>query len=83
MFGWKVEAASEAAEVISGEIGAEEQPQESYLKEHVVGILFSRSKLTHLQKQVRFRGCSRPFENHSPKKSSFLTTFLKLHTKMY
>ena len=43
--------ASEAVEVISGE--AEEQPQESYLKEHVVGILFSRSKLTHLQKQVR------------------------------
>ena len=42
--------ASEAVEVISGE--AEEQPQESYLKEHVVGILFSRSKLTHLQKQV-------------------------------
>lgn len=25
---------------------------EPYLKEHVVGILFSRSKLTHLQKQV-------------------------------
>jgi hypothetical protein len=23
------------------------------LKEHMVGILFSRSKLTHLQKQVR------------------------------
>ena len=26
--------------------------QEPYLKEHVVGILFSRSKLTHLQRQV-------------------------------
>lgn len=24
------------------------------LKEHMVGILFSRSKLTHLQKQARF-----------------------------
>ena len=40
------EAAVEAAEA------EEEPPQESYLKEHVVGILFSRSKLTHLQKQV-------------------------------
>ena len=26
--------------------------QESYFKEHIVGILFNRSKLTHLQKQV-------------------------------
>lgn len=31
----------------------EEQPEENNdLKEHMVGILFSRSKLTHLQKQV-------------------------------
>ena len=29
-----------------------EDQQEPYLKEHVVGILFSRSKLSHLQKQV-------------------------------
>ena len=28
------------------------EEQETYLKEHVVGILFSGSKLTHLQKQV-------------------------------
>ena len=31
---------------------ASEGQQEPYLKEHVVGILFSRSKLSHLQKQV-------------------------------
>ncbi len=31
---------------------SEEWTQENYLKEHMVGILFSRSKLTHLQKQV-------------------------------
>ena len=30
---------------------------ENYLKEHMVGILFSRSKLTHLQKQVRRQSC--------------------------
>jgi len=30
----------------------EDQPQENYLQEHMVGILFSRSKLSHLQKQV-------------------------------
>jgi E3 ubiquitin-protein ligase MYCBP2 len=30
----------------------EDHMQESYLKEHVVGILFSRSKLSHLQRQV-------------------------------
>ncbi len=30
----------------------DEWAQENYLKEHVVGILFSRSKLTYLQKQV-------------------------------
>ena len=29
-----------------------DEQQEPYLKEHVVGILFSRSKLSHLQKQV-------------------------------
>ena len=29
-----------------------EEWQENYLKEHMVGILFSRSKLTHLQRQV-------------------------------
>lgn len=33
-------------------IAASIQNEETYLKEHVVGILFSRSKLTHLQKQV-------------------------------
>ena len=38
---------------ITEAVEAEEGPQESYLKEHVVGILFSRSKLTHLQKQVK------------------------------
>merc|ERR1719270_2102285 len=50
-------AASTASAVASAAIG--EQPpsgnvivDEPYLKEHVVGILFSRSKLTHLQKQV-------------------------------
>ena len=45
VFGRLLEVSEEVTE-------AEEQPQESYLKEHVVGILFSRSKLTHLQKQV-------------------------------
>lgn len=41
---------TEAAAASIEEQKAEEQ--EPYLKEHVVGILFSRSKLTHLQKQV-------------------------------
>lgn len=31
----------------------EEQERNNDLREHMVGILFSRSKLTHLQKQVR------------------------------
>lgn len=37
------------------EAGAESEPETGEhvdLKEHVVGILFSRCKLTHLQKQV-------------------------------
>ena len=32
---------------------AEEDAEANDLQEHVVGILFSRNKLTHLQKQVR------------------------------
>jgi hypothetical protein len=35
-----------------GEGKGEEESND--LKEHMVGILFSRSKLTHLQKQVSF-----------------------------
>ena len=52
-------AASTASAVASAAIG--EQPpsgnvivDEPYLKEHVVGILFSRSKLTHLQVCLSF-----------------------------
>ena len=30
-------------------------PSDADLKEHMVGIIFSRSKLTNLQKQVRHR----------------------------
>lgn len=30
-------------------------PSDADLKEHMVGIIFSRSKLTNLQKQVRFK----------------------------
>jgi RCR-type E3 ubiquitin transferase len=37
------------------------------LREHMVGILFSRSKLTHLQKQVRF----------SQRRANFLPTYLQ------
>ena len=40
-------AASGGSTAVDGD-----QQQEPYLKEHVVGILFSRSKLSHLQKQV-------------------------------
>lgn len=42
---------SQAAEE-DDDVKKETNEEESYLKEHVVGILFSRSKLTHLQKQV-------------------------------
>jgi hypothetical protein len=34
--------------------GKGEGEESNDLKEHMVGILFSRSKLTHLQKQVSF-----------------------------
>jgi hypothetical protein len=34
--------------------GKGEVEESNDLKEHMVGILFSRSKLTHLQKQVSF-----------------------------
>lgn len=37
-----------------GEEGKGEGEESNDLKEHMVGILFSRSKLTHLQKQVSF-----------------------------
>ncbi len=47
----EVMAAAAAAAAAGGGAG-EEWAQENYLKEHMVGILFSRSKLTHLQKQV-------------------------------
>lgn len=32
----------------------EDQERNNDLREHMVGILFSRSKLTHLQKQVQY-----------------------------
>ena len=47
VFGRLLEQPSEASASTT-----DEQQQEPYLKEHVVGILFSRSKLSHLQKQV-------------------------------
>ena len=69
-----VASTSAAAAVVSA---AEQQANaggnvivdEPYLKEHVVGILFSRSKLTHLQ--VRFNWIL-----HGPPRQS---VFLKLH----
>ncbi|XP_069950165.1 E3 ubiquitin-protein ligase MYCBP2 isoform X3 [Cherax quadricarinatus] len=43
----------EAGDVCAGHIETgEEQERNNDLREHMVGILFSRSKLTHLQKQV-------------------------------
>ena len=46
---------ADSGNVSSGSIeGAEEQERNNDLREHMVGILFSRSKLTHLQKQVSF-----------------------------
>ena len=52
--GAQVAATSSSAQGASGGSTAADgdQQQEPYLKEHVVGILFSRSKLSHLQKQV-------------------------------
>ncbi|XP_050038840.1 E3 ubiquitin-protein ligase MYCBP2 [Dermacentor andersoni] len=42
-----------SARPVGGEATSPERPETSNdLKEHMVGILFSRSKLTHLQKQV-------------------------------
>lgn len=44
----------EGREVGSGPLATvEPQERNNDLREHMVGILFSRSKLTHLQKQVR------------------------------
>lgn len=44
------------ADLHSGSVSENIDPNEESndLREHVVGILFSRSKLTHLQKQVTF-----------------------------
>jgi hypothetical protein len=41
---------------VDAEVGERkgEVEESNDLKEHMVGILFSRSKLTHLQKQVSF-----------------------------
>lgn len=48
----------EGREVCSGPLAsAEPQERNNDLREHMVGILFSRSKLTHLQKQVRVYVC--------------------------
>ena len=44
--------APSAAGAVEGEV-PEDPERNNDLREHVVGILFSRSKLTHLQKQVR------------------------------
>ena len=49
VFGRLLEQPPEATSTAST---TSEDQQEPYLKEHVVGILFSRSKLSHLQKQV-------------------------------
>lgn len=47
------EAAANPNQAEAEAAAAEQQSKEPYLKEHVVGILFSQSsKLTHLQKQV-------------------------------
>ncbi|XP_064119634.1 E3 ubiquitin-protein ligase MYCBP2-like isoform X5 [Macrobrachium nipponense] len=44
---------ADSGNVSAGSIeGTEEQERNNDLREHMVGILFSRSKLTHLQKQV-------------------------------
>lgn len=51
------EGGSKAAEGSDGTAGnienVDEQDHNNDLREHMVGILFSRSKLTHLQKQVK------------------------------
>lgn len=47
------EEAAQARPTAGDEAVSPERPETSNdLKEHMVGILFSRSKLTHLQKQV-------------------------------
>ena len=45
--------ASAAAAAVAAGLPIDSIEQQVDLKEHMVGILFSRSKLTHLQKQVR------------------------------
>ena len=48
-------AAAAAATAAEQQVGGNIIVDEPYLKEHVVGILFSRSKLTHLQVCYLFR----------------------------
>lgn len=59
------EEAAQPRQSAAEEAVSPERPETSNdLKEHMVGILFSRSKLTHLQKQVGSRSapndCPRP-----------------------